>query len=167
MGRALYGGDPDRLFSIQFRGTGAVASFFGPCHADLFGALAALGGLSIAQTPAVLVSLDPRHALDFAWRFPGLTFLVLGAVFSAITGRKPFTPTWAIRREADSPRRFGMVFPSLMIKLYRQGRAVLRDTAAIKNPFYLLAQRSCSFRSSLLHCRTVIASQRPFRAHSP
>jgi len=84
------------LFSIQYRGTGAVGKLFGPCMVIWFGALAALGGLSIAQTPAVLVSLDPRHALDFAWRFPGLTFLVLGAVFLAITGAEPFTPTWAI-----------------------------------------------------------------------
>ena len=33
-----------------------------------FGALAVLGGISIVQMPSVLASLDPRHALDFAWR---------------------------------------------------------------------------------------------------
>src|SRR5439155_713800 len=74
------------LFSIQFRGTGAVGKLFGPCMVIWFLALTVLGGISIAETPGVLASLDPRHALDFAWRFPGLTFLVLGAVFLAITG---------------------------------------------------------------------------------
>src|SRR6266702_4919753 len=74
------------LFSIQYRGTGAVGKLFGPCMAIWFGALAVLGAISIVQMPSVLASLDPRHALEFAWRFPGLTFLVLGAVFLAITG---------------------------------------------------------------------------------
>src|SRR5713101_9628013 len=74
------------LFSIQYRGTGAVGKLFGPCMVIWFGALAVLGAISIAQMPSVLASLDPRHALEFAWRFPALTFLVLGAVFLAITG---------------------------------------------------------------------------------
>jgi len=149
------------LFSIQYRGTGAVGKLFGPCMLIWFGALAALGGLSIAQTPAVLVSLDPRHALDFAWRFPGLTFLVLGAVFLAITGAealyadmghfgaKPIRLAW-----------FGMVFPSLMINYIGQGALVLRDTAAIKNPFYLLAPTELLFPLvALATAATVIASQ--------
>src|SRR5713226_8182797 len=63
------------LFSIQSRGTGAIGKLFGPCMVVWFIALAVLGGVSIAQTPSVLVSLDPRHALGFAWQHPGLTFL--------------------------------------------------------------------------------------------
>src|ERR1700704_3629783 len=134
------------LFSIQYRGTGAVGKLFGPCMVIWFGALAALGGFSIAQTPSVLASLDPRHALDFAWRFPGLTFLVLGAVFLAITGAealyadmghfgaKPIRLAW-----------FGMAFPALMINYIGQGALVLRDPAAIKNPFYLLAPAELLF----------------------
>jgi KUP system potassium uptake protein len=149
------------LFSIQYRGTGAVGKLFGPCMVIWFGVLAALGGLSIAQTPSVLASLDPRHALDFAWRFPGLTFLVLGAVFLAITGAealyadmghfgaKPIRIAW-----------FGMVFPALMINYMGQGALVLRDTAAIKNPFYLLAPAELLFALvALATAATVIASQ--------
>jgi KUP system potassium uptake protein len=149
------------LFSIQFRGTGVVGKLFGPCMVLWFGVLAVLGGISIAQTPAVLASLDPRHALGFAWQHPLLTFFVLGAVFLAITGAealyadmghfgaKPIRLAW-----------FGMVFPALMINYIGQGALVLRDPAAIKNPFYLLAPPELLFPLVVLAtAATVIASQ--------
>jgi len=149
------------LFSIQFRGTGAVGKLFGPCMVLWFAVLAVLGGISIAQTPAVLASLDPRHALVFAWQHPLLTFFVLGAVFLAITGAealyadmghfgaKPIRLAW-----------FGMVFPALMINYIGQGALVLRDPAAIKNPFYLLAPPELLFPLVVLAtAATVIASQ--------
>jgi len=149
------------LFSIQSRGTGAVGKLFGPCMVVWFIALAALGGVSIAKTPSVLASLDPRHALGFAWQHPGLTFLVLGAVFLAITGAealyadmghfgaKPVRYAW-----------FGMVFPALMVNYIGQGALVLRDPTAIKNPFYLLAPAELLFPLvALATAATVIASQ--------
>src|SRR6266446_2859606 len=149
------------LFSIQYRGSGAVGKLFGPCMVIWFVALAVLGGISIAQMPSVLASLDPRHALEFAWRFPALTFLVLGAVFLAITGAealyadmghfgaKPVRYAW-----------FGMVFPALMVNYIGQGALVLRDPTAIKNPFYLLAPAELLFPLvALATAATVIASQ--------
>ncbi|HZT61919.1 MAG TPA: potassium transporter Kup [Burkholderiales bacterium] len=149
------------LFSIQFRGTGVVGKLFGPCMVLWFGVLAVLGGISIAQTPAVLASLDPRHALGFAWQHPLLTFFVLGAVFLAITGAealyadmghfgaKPIRLAW-----------FGMAFPALMINYIGQGALVLRDPTAIKNPFYLLAPPELLFPLVILAtAATVIASQ--------
>ena len=123
--------------------------------------LAALGAVSIAQTPAVLAALDPRHALGFAWRSPGLTFLVLGAVFLALTGAealyadmghfgaKPIRLAW-----------FGLVFPALMINYFGQGALALRDPAAMKNPFYLLAPQELLMPLVFLAtAATVIASQ--------
>ena len=149
------------LFAIQSRGTGALGKLFGPIMVMWFLALAALGAVSIAQTPAVLTALDPRHALGFAWKSPGLTFLVLGAVFLALTGAealyadmghfgaKPVRLAW-----------FGLVFPSLMINYFGQGALVLRDPAAMKNPFYLLAPDELLLPLVLLATvATVIASQ--------
>jgi KUP system potassium uptake protein len=149
------------LFSIQSRGTGVVGKLFGPCMVLWFAVLGVLGGISIAQTPAVLASLDPRHALGFAWQHPLLTFFVLGAVFLAITGAealyadmghfgaKPIRLAW-----------FGMVFPALMINYIGQGALVLRDPTAIKNPFYLLAPPELLFPLVVLAtAATVIASQ--------
>jgi len=149
------------LFAIQVRGTGAVGKLFGPCMVVWFAALAALGGISIAQTPEVLASLDPRHALGFAWRHPGLAFFVLGAVFLAITGAEALYADMG--HFGANPIRiawFGMVFPALMINYMGQGALVLREPAAIKNPFYLLAAQDLLFPLVVLAtAATVIASQ--------
>jgi KUP system potassium uptake protein len=149
------------LFSIQSRGTGAIGKLFGPCMVVWFIALAMLGGVSIAQTPSVLASLDPRHALDFAWQHAGLTFLVLGAVFLAITGAEALYADMG--HFGANPVRlawFGVVFPALMINYIGQGALVLRDPAAIKNPFYLLAPAELLFPLvALATAATVIASQ--------
>ena len=149
------------LFSIQFRGTGAVGKLFGPCMVMWFLALTVLGGISIAQTPGVLASLDPRHALDFAWRFPGLTFLVLGAVFLAITGAEALYADMG--HFGAKPIRLAwltLVFPALMTNYIGQGALVLRDPAAIKNPFYLLAPTELLLPLVVLATMaTVIASQ--------
>src|SRR6266849_1785719 len=149
------------LFSIQSRGTGAIGKLFGPCMVVWFIALAVLGGVSITQTPSVLASLDPRHALGFAWQHPRLTFLVLGAVFLAITGAEALYADMG--HFGANPVRlawFGMVFPALMINYIGQGALVLRDPAAIKNPFYLLAPPELLFPLvALATAATVIASQ--------
>jgi len=149
------------LFSIQFRGTGAVGKLFGPCMVIWFLALTVLGGISIAQTPGVIASLDPRHALDFAWRFPGLTFLVLGAVFLAITGAEALYADMG--HFGAKPIRLAwltLVFPALMTNYIGQGALVLRDPAAIKNPFYLLAPAELLLPLVVLATMaTVIASQ--------
>jgi KUP system potassium uptake protein len=149
------------LFAIQFHGTGAVGKLFGPCMVAWFAVLAVLGGVSIAQTPGVLASLDPRHALGFAWQHPSLAFFVLGAVFLAITGAEALYADMG--HFGANPIRiawFGMVFPALMINYMGQGALVLRDPAAIKNPFYLLAPAGLLFPLVVLAtAATVIASQ--------
>jgi len=149
------------LFAIQSSGTGALGKLFGPVMVIWFLTLAVLGAVSISQTPAVLDALDPRHALNFAWKSPGLTFLVLGAVFLALTGAealyadmghfgaKPIRLAW-----------FGLVFPSLIINYFGQGALVLRNPAAVKNPFYLLAPEELLLPLVVLAtAATVIASQ--------
>ncbi|MGB5080793.1 MAG: KUP/HAK/KT family potassium transporter [Burkholderiales bacterium] len=149
------------LFSIQSRGTGAVGRLFGPCMIAWFAALAVLGGVSIAQTPGVLASLDPRHALGFAWQHPVVTFLVLGAVFLAITGAEALYADMG--HFGANPIRiawFGLVFPALMINYLGQGALVLRDASAIRNPFYLLAPPELLYPLvALAAAATVIASQ--------
>src|SRR6266568_1932614 len=149
------------LFCIQKRGTGAVGKLFGPAMVVWFLALAVFGGISIAQTPAVLAALHPGHALGFAVRSPGLMFLVLGAVFLAITGAEALYADMG--HFGPAPIRlawFGLVFPALMINYIGQGALVLRDPTAIKNPFYLLAPAESLFPLvALATAASVIASQ--------
>ncbi|TSA14858.1 MAG: potassium transporter Kup [Betaproteobacteria bacterium] len=149
------------LFAMQRRGTGALGKLFGRITVLWFLVLAVLGAMSIAQTPAVLAALDPRHALGFAWHSPGLTFLVLGAVFLAITGAEALYADMG--HFGATPVRlawFGLVFPSLMINYFGQGALALRDPAAMKNPFYLLAPQELLMPLVLLAtAATIIASQ--------
>ncbi len=149
------------LFMIQSRGTGSVGKLFGPIAVLWFFTLAVLGLLSIIKTPAVLAALDPRYALDFAIHSPGLTFIVMGAVFLALTGGEalyadmghfgpvPIRIAWA-----------ALVFPSIMLNYFGQGALALRDAAAISNPFYLLASPDWLLPLvALATAATIIASQ--------
>jgi KUP system potassium uptake protein len=149
------------LFAIQSRGTGAVGRLFGPITVLWFLALAVLGAVSIARAPAVLGALDPRHALGFAMHSPGLAFLVLGAVFLALTGAEAlYADMGHFGRAPIRLAWFGLVFPSLIINYFGQGALVLRDPAALKNPFYLLAPQELLVPLVLLAtAATVIASQ--------
>ena len=149
------------LFAVQRRGTGAIGGFFGWVMLLWFFTLGALGVASIMQTPEVLSALDPRHALSVAANHPHVAFIALGAVFLALTGgealyadmghfgRLPIRLAW-----------FAVVLPALMLNYFGQGALVLRDSAAVKNPFYLLAPPELLWPMVILAtCATVIASQ--------
>ena len=149
------------LFGIQSHGTGAVGKLFGPITVLWFLVIGILGAMSIAHTPSVLAALDPRRALDFAVHSPRLSFLVLGAVFLAITGAEALYADMG--HFGPFPIRlawFGLVFPSLMLNYFGQGALALRDPSAMENPFYLLAPQDLRLPLVLLATMaTVIASQ--------
>jgi len=139
------------LFAIQSRGTGSVGKLFGPVIVVWFLVIAGLGAQSIAQTPSVIAALDPRHALRFAWQFPGLTFVVMGAVFLAITGAEAlYADMGHFGRAPIRLAWFALVFPALMINYFGQGALALREPAAMKNPFYLLAPQEWTLPLVLL-----------------
>src|SRR5258708_3641677 len=65
---------------------GKVGTFFGPVTVLWFLSIGAIGAAQLAKNPAVLAALQPAYAVDFMFAYPGLGFLVLGAVFLALTG---------------------------------------------------------------------------------
>jgi len=149
------------LFSLQAHGTGRIGRLFGPITLVWFITIGALGVMSIMTTPAILRSFDPGYAARFAINSPGLAFLALGAVFLTLTGgealyadmghfgRRPIRIAW-----------FGVVLPALMLNYLGQGALVLRNPAAVKNPFYLLAPSELLLPLVMLATTaTVIASQ--------
>ena len=149
------------VFALQPYGTGKIGRLFGPITLIWFFVIGTLGVMSIMATPAILGALDPSYAVRFAVNSPGLTFIALGSVFLALTGgealyadmghfgRKPIRIAW-----------FGLVLPSLMLNYLGQGALVLRDPAALKNPFYLLAPPELLLPLvALATIATVIASQ--------
>jgi KUP system potassium uptake protein len=128
------------LFALQSGGTGKIGRLFGPLTVVWFLVIATLGAMSIAQTPAVLAALDPRHALGYAMHSPGAAFVVMGAVFLAMTGAEAlYADMGHFGRLPIRLAWFVLILPSLVLNYFGQGALLLRDPAALKNPFYLLA----------------------------
>ena len=149
------------LFLIQRHGTAKVGSLFGPVTALWFVSIGAIGTWRIAQNPAILAAANPAHAVAFLAANPLAGFLVLGAVFLALTGgealyadmghfgKRPIRIAW-----------FGLVMPALLLNYFGQGAFVLANPAAVKNPFYLmLPEWSTLPMVALATAATVIASQ--------
>jgi KUP system potassium uptake protein len=141
------------LFSFQRFGTGVVGKLFGPIIGVWFVVLAVTGVLQILQEPRILVALDPLHALAFVrhqgWHF----FVILGAIVLAFTGaealyadlghfgKRPIQLAWC-----------GLVLPALALNYMGQAALLMRDPAALENPFFRL------FPSELLMPAVVLAT---------
>jgi KUP system potassium uptake protein len=149
------------LFWIQSRGTGAIGLFFGPIMCLWFACLAVLGTLSIIQTPAVLQAINPVYAAEFIRANPGQSFLALGAVVLAVTGGEAlYTDMGHFGRFPIRLTWFGFVMPALILNYYGQGALLLRENAAIQNPFFMLAPSWATLPMVILATMaTVIASQ--------
>jgi KUP system potassium uptake protein len=127
------------LFAVQHHGAGRVGSLFGPVMVVWFSVLAILGASQIVRNPSVLLALNPLYGLNVFFDTPARAFVVLGAVFLAVTGaealyadmgqfgRLPLRAAWLY-----------FVLPSLLLNYFGQGALVLANPAAIENPFYLM-----------------------------
>ena len=149
------------LFAIQRKGTATVGKLFGPVMLLWFGVLTVLGVINILAEPSVLRALNPVWAMSFLLDNPKLGFLSLGGVVLVLTGgealyadmghfgRKPIQLAW-----------FGLVLPALLINYFGQGALLLSNSAAVENPFYLLAPEWALLPLVILSTvATVIASQ--------
>lgn len=149
------------LFFIQKKGTGSVGQLFGPITVIWFLTLAGLGINSIAQTPLVLQALNPLLALNFTLAHPGKAFVLLSAVFLALTGGEAlYADMGHFGAKAVRVGWYGLVFPSLILNYFGQGALVLRDASAAANPFFYLAPQAVLIPLvALATAATVIASQ--------
>ncbi len=149
------------LFMIQRRGTERVARLFAPIMFLWFLVLAVLGVLQILEAPSVLKAVNPWYAVQLFVAHPGLSFVILGAVFLAVTGaealyadmghfgKRPVRLAWLV-----------LVWPALVLNYFGQGALLLTSSAPIANPFYALAPQSLLPALVLLStAATVIASQ--------
>ncbi|MBK9572159.1 MAG: potassium transporter Kup [Rhodoferax sp.] len=128
------------LFAVQKHGTGGIGKFFGPITLVWFAAISVLGVLQIADHPEILKAISPHYALGFMWHNPGVAFVLLGAVVLCVTGaealyadlghfgKKPIRLAW-----------FSVVMPALTLNYFGQGALLLKNPAAVKNPFYMMA----------------------------
>ncbi len=149
------------LFYVQKKGTAGIGKFFGPICAVWFVAIAALGIPHIVAHPEVLAAVSPHHAFGFVLRYPGITFVLLGALVLCVTGtealyadmghfgKKPIRLAW-----------FSLVMPALLINYFGQGAMLLYTPEAVSNPFYLMAPDWALIPLVILAtAATVIASQ--------
>jgi len=149
------------LFVVQRVGTAKVGAMFGPVMMIWFAVISILGIRWIITEPRVLLAILPTHAVHFFIinRLHG--FLVLGAVFLAVTGgealyadmghfgAKPIRLAW-----------FVIVFPALLLNYFGQGALLLRDKAAAVNPFFHMAPDWAKYPLVVLATvAAVIASQ--------
>ncbi|MGE4323201.1 MAG: potassium transporter Kup [Sphingobium sp.] len=154
------------IFGIQVLGTNRVATLFGPIMLIYFMTIATLGVISIAQTPGILLALNPYWAFMFFITDPLPAFLALGSIVLAVTGaealyadmghfgRNPIRVSWLV-----------FVLPALMMNYMGQGALLFREGAvALQSPFYQLAPQwaqlplvGLATMAAIIACQAVIS----------
>jgi len=150
------------LFAIQHRGTGNVGKLFGPIMALWFFTIGALGLEHVLRNPTILGALSPHWGVHYFIHHGLRGLAILGVVVLAITGgealyadmghfgRRPIRLSW-----------FALVMPALILSYLGQGALVLRNPAAIANPFFsMVAPGPMTYALVILAAMaTTIASQ--------
>jgi KUP system potassium uptake protein len=128
------------LFLMQRRGTAAVGRLFGPVMLIWFAVLALLGIWGIAQQPRILLAVNPVYGIAVLWDAPWRGFVMLGAVFLAVTGTETlYADMGHFGRRALRTAWLRLVFPALVLNYFGQGALLLGNPDALENPFYHLA----------------------------
>jgi KUP system potassium uptake protein len=150
------------LFMVQRFGTAKVSIVFGPITAIWFLTLGISGLFHIVDYPQVLWALNPFLGVEFVFSHLGIAFVVIGAIFLAVTGaealyvdlghfgRKPIVIAW-----------FGMVFPCLLLNYFGQGAFVLKvGVENVESPFFeMQPEWALAPFVVLATAATIIASQ--------
>jgi len=154
------------LFFLQKRGTTKVGAMFAPVMMVYFVVLAVLGVFHIAQTPEILIALNPWYALQFFIIDKWLAFLALGSVVLAVTGSEAlYSDMGHFGRGPMRLSWFGFVMPCLLLNYFGQGAMIVGLSGAeageaIQNPFFFLAPDALRLPLVLLAtAATFIASQ--------
>lgn len=149
------------LFLFQRRGTSGIGSVFGPVMMIWFATLAVLGVTWILREPSVLGAINPAHGVRFFAAHGGRGFLVLGAVFLVATGGEALYAD--LGHFGERPIQidwFLLVGPALTLNYFGQGALLIRDPAAVQNPFYRLGPSWALYPLvALATLATIIASQ--------
>ncbi|MEO6746616.1 MAG: potassium transporter Kup [Caldimonas sp.] len=149
------------LFVVQRFGTQRVGVMFGPVIVLWFATLAATGVWQIAQAPAILQALDPRQAFGFLQAQGWQVFVVVGAIVLALTGAEALYADMG--HFGARPIRIawlGLVLPALAINYMGQGALLMREPAALENPFFRMFSEAWLIPAVILaFCAAVIASQ--------
>jgi KUP system potassium uptake protein len=149
------------LFAVQNRGTQVMARWFGPIMAVWFVVMGVLGIVHISDDPEILAAFNPAHAISFLGGHGFVAFVVLGAVFLAVTGAEAlYADLGHFGRRPIQTAWLGLVLPALALNYLGQGALVLSDPTMLRNPFFLMAPEWGLLPLVVLAAlATVIASQ--------
>jgi KUP system potassium uptake protein len=149
------------LFAVQRFGTAKVGAWFGPVIVLWFATLAVTGLAQIVQQPAILAALNPLHAVHFLVERGAGVLLAVGAIVLAITGAEAlYADMGHFGRAPIRLAWLGLVFPALAINYMGQGALLMRDPAALENPFYRLFPESWLIAAlAIATLAAIIASQ--------
>ncbi|MEO8102666.1 MAG: potassium transporter Kup [Betaproteobacteria bacterium] len=127
------------LFVFQHKGTATVGALFGPVMLLWFATLAVSGVVNIGANPQVLQALNPAYALRFVTQHGFGSFIVLGAVFLAVTGAEAlYADMGHFGKQPIRLAWFLCAFPALVLNYFGQGALLIANPKALENPFYLM-----------------------------
>ncbi len=149
------------LFAMQRFGTHVVGKLFGPIIVLWFAVLAYTGVVEIARQPAILAALNPFNGLAFLQAQGGHIFVAVGAIVLAFTGAEAlYADMGHFGKRPIQWAWMGLVLPALAIQYMGQGALLLRNPAALENPFYRMFPQAWLLPAVVLATlATVIASQ--------
>jgi KUP system potassium uptake protein len=149
------------LFLMQRHGTAAVGGLFGPIMLLWFAVLALIGVANIVQYPVILLALFPWYGIDLLISAPWPGFVMLGAVFLAVTGAETLYADMG--HFGRAPLRIAwlyLVLPALLLNYFGQGAVLLADATLLRNPFYNMVPAWALYPLvALASTATIIASQ--------
>jgi KUP system potassium uptake protein len=136
------------VFALQKRGSGKVGMYFGPITLAWFACIAATGiGALVAhseQASIILHAFNPLESIGFFIEHPGLSMIILSAVFLSVTGAEALYADMG--HFGQKPIRAGwyfIVFPALILNYLGQGAWALSQPASEFahgfNPFFNMA----------------------------
>jgi KUP system potassium uptake protein len=136
------------VFALQKRGSGKVGMYFGPITLAWFACIAATGIGSLLlhspQASIIVHAFNPLESIGFFIEHPGLSMLILSAVFLSVTGAEALYADMG--HFGQKPIRAGwyfIVFPALILNYLGQGAWALAQPAEKFangfNPFFNMA----------------------------
>ena len=149
------------IFMFQRFGTARIGKVFGPVTIVWFLAIAVIGIMNIKHNPQVIQAINPwwgvKFFIDHGWH----GIFILGAVVLAVTGGEALYADMG--HFGAKPIRYAwnfFVLPSLMLNYLGQGALVLKDPAAVQNPFFEAVPEWALFPMiGLATAAAIIASQ--------
>jgi KUP system potassium uptake protein len=123
--------------------------------------IATLGFKSIAETPEILMAINPVYGLGFLYEHGLESFLILGSVVLAVTGGEAlYADMGHFGKLPIQAAWFVLVLPALAINYLGQAALLLGDPESARNPFFLmLPSWGVIPMVCLATAATVIASQ--------